>query len=81
MVVKFVTLVCKLNLLWLHFAFSIVVTCYNCNQEGHMSRDCTKDRVDRNERRGGGGGGDCYKCGKPGHFARECPENENNNRD
>jgi hypothetical protein len=50
------------------------MTCYNCNQDGHISRDCPE------QRQGGGGGGGsghsitCYNCNKEGHMSRECPE-------
>lgn len=44
------------------------MTCYNCQGEGHMSRECPEPRKER----GGGGGGDrppmkCYNCQGEGH--------------
>lgn len=48
------------------------MTCYNCNEVGHMSRECpTKQQG------GGGPRGNstsvCYNCNETGHFSRECP--------
>lgn len=45
-------------------------SCYVCNEEGHISRECPQ-----NENAGGAGFGSgpaCYQCGKPGHIARNC---------
>ena len=51
----------------LHGAFRGV--CYNCNQEGHLSRNCPFPRVGSS----GGRGGACYNCGQEGHMSRDCP--------
>ena len=42
--------------------------CYNCNQAGHIARDCRSPPEDLRE---------CFHCKKRGHLARECPENRN----
>ena len=39
--------------------------CYNCNVEGHISRDCPRTKSSRFE---------CYNCHAEGHLARNCPE-------
>lgn len=40
------------------------VKCYNCNQPGHLAKDCQKPRRER---------GSCYVCGEFGHMAANCP--------
>lgn len=43
---------------------SRVVTCWNCQELGHSSRECPKKK--------------CYGCGKEGHMIRECKNNKIN---
>ncbi|KAL8091584.1 hypothetical protein AgCh_034000 [Apium graveolens] len=38
------------------------MTCYRCNQKGHLANECKIPKS----------GVTCYKCGKTGHIAREC---------
>jgi cellular nucleic acid-binding protein len=39
-------------------------TCFNCGESGHMSKECTKPRKQRNKV--------CFNCGEEGHTSREC---------
>lgn len=46
--------------------------CFNCQGEGHMSRECTEPKK---ERFGGDRGPKiCYNCQGEGHFANDCTE-------
>lgn len=47
----------------------LVITCANCNNEGHYARDCSEPR--KTGKRG------CKNCGNDGHIAKECPEPQN----
>lgn len=38
------------------------ITCWTCNEVGHTSRDCQKNKRVLT----------CYTCGKEGHFSRDC---------
>ena len=42
------------------------MTCYNCNEDGHMSRECPKE-----DKRGKM---TCYNCQGEGHMSRDCPD-------
>ena len=55
------------------------VICYNCNEKGHMSFECTIDRrggtINPNGRNTGNNvvGPKCYSCNELGHIERNCP--------
>ena len=42
-----------------------ITGCFNCGEEGHEAKACTKARADP-------GKGACFKCGVTGHMARDC---------
>ena len=41
-----------------------IVRCWNCQSEGHMSRECPKQKVLK-----------CFSCGNEGHMQRDCRRN------
>ena len=41
------------------------LTCFNCKEEGHMSKNCPKKRT-------------CFKCGLEGHMAKDCVKPKTN---
>ncbi|GFT99342.1 probable ATP-dependent RNA helicase DDX4 [Nephila pilipes] len=51
--------------------------CYNCGDDGHMSKDCPT------KRNGGNSNSrnvSCYKCGVEGHIGRDCPNSDGGGR-
>ena len=41
------------------------IKCYNCNQAGHLAKNCIKPKRDR---------GSCFQCGATNHKLRDCPQ-------
>ena len=55
-------------------------SCYKCNGEGHIARNCPvreDGRAEDRTRIRAPKGEECYTCGEIGHIARNCPEIKN----
>lgn len=48
------------------------VICYNCNQPGHISPNCTRPKKGSRTPTRPSSNGTCYKCDQHGHYSRDC---------